>query len=142
MYVAGAAGAMPAAVRAAVPPPPPLPSLQYKVDTSRPSLRTNWTRLVHMRAAVPLRAPRPAPRAPRPPRAPPRARRAPRAPCAARGVRPTRARGRGQVAEVAGARAEAGRDGAPWVSPAGEVLRGEALLRALEAAGRLQLECW
>ena len=24
--------------------PPPLP---YKVDTSRPSLRTNWTRLVH-----------------------------------------------------------------------------------------------
>ena len=25
------------------PPPPPLP---YKVDTSRPSLRTNWTRLV------------------------------------------------------------------------------------------------
>ena len=32
---------MPAA-RAA---PPPLPSLLYKVDTSRPSLRTNWTRL-------------------------------------------------------------------------------------------------
>ena len=25
---------------------PPPPSLQYKVDTSRPSLRTNWTRLV------------------------------------------------------------------------------------------------
>jgi hypothetical protein len=29
--------------RKAPPPPPPLP---YKVDTSRPSLRTNWTRLV------------------------------------------------------------------------------------------------
>ena len=28
--------------------PPPPPSLPYKVDTSRPSLRTNWTRLVHM----------------------------------------------------------------------------------------------
>ena len=28
------------------PPPPPLP---YKVDTSRPSLRTNWTRLVPLR---------------------------------------------------------------------------------------------
>jgi len=26
---------------------PPPPSLPYKVDTSRPSLRTNWTRLVH-----------------------------------------------------------------------------------------------
>jgi hypothetical protein len=26
---------------------PPAPSLPYKVDTSRPSLRTNWTRLVH-----------------------------------------------------------------------------------------------
>jgi hypothetical protein len=26
--------------------PPPPPSLPYKVDTSRPSLRTNWTRLV------------------------------------------------------------------------------------------------
>jgi SpoVK/Ycf46/Vps4 family AAA+-type ATPase len=25
---------------------PPPPSLPYKVDTSRPSLRTNWTRLV------------------------------------------------------------------------------------------------
>ena len=24
--------------------PPPLPSLPYKVDTSRPSIRTNWTR--------------------------------------------------------------------------------------------------
>ena len=27
-------------------PAPPAPSLPYKVDTSRPSLRTNWTRLV------------------------------------------------------------------------------------------------
>jgi hypothetical protein len=27
------------------PPAPPAPSLPYKVDTSRPSLRTNWTRL-------------------------------------------------------------------------------------------------
>jgi hypothetical protein len=34
-----------AARGAAVTPPPP--SLPYKVDTSRPSLRTNWTRLVH-----------------------------------------------------------------------------------------------
>ena len=33
-----------AAVEAAAKPPPP--SLPYKVDTSRPSLRTNWTRLV------------------------------------------------------------------------------------------------
>ena len=32
-----------AAVAETVPPPPSLP---YKVDTSRPSLRTNWTRLV------------------------------------------------------------------------------------------------
>ena len=29
------------------PPPPPSSPLPYKVDTSRPSLRTNWTRLVH-----------------------------------------------------------------------------------------------
>jgi hypothetical protein len=29
--------------------PPPLPSLPYKVDTSRPSVRTDWTRLVHPR---------------------------------------------------------------------------------------------
>ena len=29
---------------AELPPHPPLPSLPYKVDTSRPSLRTNWTR--------------------------------------------------------------------------------------------------
>ena len=34
------------APRPALPPPPP-PSLPYKVDTSRPSLRTNWTRLAH-----------------------------------------------------------------------------------------------
>jgi hypothetical protein len=32
--------------RGAVPVRPPPPSLPYKVDTSRPSLRTNWTRLV------------------------------------------------------------------------------------------------
>ena len=31
--------------------PPPPPSLPYKVDTSRPSLRTNWTRLVGGRCA-------------------------------------------------------------------------------------------
>jgi len=29
------------------PPPPHPPSLPYKVDTPRPSLRTNWTRLAH-----------------------------------------------------------------------------------------------
>ena len=31
-------------VNCAAAPPPPPPSLLYKVDTSRPSLRTNWTR--------------------------------------------------------------------------------------------------
>jgi len=31
------------------PPPPPLP---YKEDTSRPSLRTNWTRLADSRIAL------------------------------------------------------------------------------------------
>ena len=36
--------------RVAAPPPPSLP---YKVDTSRPSLRTNWTRLEQARAAQP-----------------------------------------------------------------------------------------
>jgi len=48
---------------------PPPPSLPYKVDTSRPSLRTNWTRLVplqrdtpklmlaYMRAETPLSTP-------------------------------------------------------------------------------------
>ena len=30
--------------KGAPPPPPPPPSLPYKMDTSRPSLRTNWTR--------------------------------------------------------------------------------------------------
>jgi hypothetical protein len=40
--------------------PPPPPSLPYKVDTSRPSLRTNWTRA---RRPTRPRAPRPAPRA-------------------------------------------------------------------------------
>jgi len=52
----------------ALPPPPPLP---YKVDTPRPSLRTNWTRLVQG-AHVPLphgRALRELPH-PMPPRAP------------------------------------------------------------------------
>ena len=39
--------ATPCAREAGAPPPPPLPpSLPYKVDTSRPALRTNWTRLV------------------------------------------------------------------------------------------------
>ena len=49
----GAADGADAAARVqdGVPPPPP-PSLPYKVDTSRPSLRTKWTRLVH--AAAPL----------------------------------------------------------------------------------------
>jgi hypothetical protein len=32
--------------------PPPPPSLPYKVDTSRPSLRTNWTRLAAHNAGV------------------------------------------------------------------------------------------
>ena len=32
----------------------PPPSLPYKVDTSRPSLRTNWTRLVHNDDTRPL----------------------------------------------------------------------------------------
>jgi len=55
------------------PPPPPLP---YKVDTSRPSLRTNWTRQPGVLGRdPPTRAP------PRP--APPRPRRCPRAPRAA-----------------------------------------------------------
>ena len=37
---------------------PPPPSLPYKVDTSRPSLRTNWTRLVPFwRRAPPPGAP-------------------------------------------------------------------------------------
>ena len=35
---------------------PPPPSLPYKVDTSRPSLRTNWTRLVVVQADVPSSA--------------------------------------------------------------------------------------
>ena len=35
------------------PPPPPSPSLPYKVDTSRPSLRTNRTRFVPLRLASP-----------------------------------------------------------------------------------------
>ena len=38
-------------VRGAAKPPPPPPSLPYKVDTSRPSLRTNWTRLGWRRRA-------------------------------------------------------------------------------------------
>ena len=52
----GAAGAPPrtargagcGAVRLAGGAPPPPPPLPYKVDTSRPSLRTNWTRLVRL----------------------------------------------------------------------------------------------
>jgi hypothetical protein len=48
---------------ALVPPPPLPPSLPYKVDASRPSLRTNWTRLVPFPQAVgvqdPLGAPPP-----------------------------------------------------------------------------------
>ena len=51
--------------RAAVDPPPAAPhrrsapagahpSLPYKGDTSRPSLRTNWTRLVPLRRAAPV----------------------------------------------------------------------------------------
>jgi len=36
--------------------PPPPPSLPYKVDTSRPSLRTNWTRLVPFPRAYALLA--------------------------------------------------------------------------------------
>ena len=43
--------------RAVVDAPPP-PSLPYKVDTSRPSLRTNWTRLVPF-PQVDARAPNP-----------------------------------------------------------------------------------
>jgi hypothetical protein len=35
-------------------PPPPLPSVPYKVDTSRPSLGTNWTRLARGARAGPL----------------------------------------------------------------------------------------
>ena len=60
---------------------PPPPSLPYKVDTSRPSLRTNWTRLVPFPHRL-WEAPRPAsvglcrPRA-APPAPPARA----RAPC-------------------------------------------------------------
>ena len=47
-------------VKACAPPP----SLPYKVDTSRPSLRTNWTRFVLQALDYldcPVRAPRPAP---------------------------------------------------------------------------------
>jgi len=47
---------------------PPPPSLPYKVDTSRPSLRTNWTRLVPLPGAPTSRlcgTSRPRPRHPR-----------------------------------------------------------------------------
>ena len=40
------------------PPPPPAPSLPYKVDTSRPSLRTDWTRLVPFAVVKGTRPPR------------------------------------------------------------------------------------
>jgi len=39
-------------VQCSLPPPPPPPSLPYKVDTSRPSLRTNWTRWTTAHACV------------------------------------------------------------------------------------------
>jgi hypothetical protein len=71
-------------------PPHPLPSLPYKVNTSRPSLRTKWTRLVHPSVLIGhamtaggsrLRRPRRLsgrglPSCTRPPRPLPRARRA------------------------------------------------------------------
>ena len=46
-----AAAARQRANEEAAPPPPP-PPLPYRVDTSRPSLRTNWTRLVPVQAAA------------------------------------------------------------------------------------------
>jgi hypothetical protein len=42
-----------------------LPSLPYKVDTFRPSFRTNWTRLVHMPPASSLTSPARPPTGPR-----------------------------------------------------------------------------
>jgi len=51
------------AIIAEVPPHPP--SLPYKVDTSRPSLRTNWTRLVPFPHTRPLRHHHRGPTAPR-----------------------------------------------------------------------------
>jgi hypothetical protein len=65
--------------------PPPPPSFPYKVDTSRPSLRTNWTRLVPFQVPRRLRpsctasvrsASATGPRAPTAPRSPPALRRA------------------------------------------------------------------
>jgi hypothetical protein len=53
-------------------PPPPPPSLPYKVDTSRPSLRTNWTRrdLAPGSVVRPTVASDSAPRAPQRPAGP------------------------------------------------------------------------
>ena len=74
-YCSRTCGAASSACYRRVPPPPSPPSLPYNVDTSRPSLRTNWTRC--------------------PPPSPPKA----GGPCPRRAPRITRgARGRGRRA--------------------------------------------